>query len=85
MDEKGRYDPVKHVWVCALCGKICKNEGGLNLHYYRVHGRRGNSTGQETCPICGSRLRLLSRQIAAEAAAIAQGYLKICPKCEEVI
>ncbi len=53
-------------WKCNICGKVCKNEGGLNLHWAQKHadgaakgvqtrqggGKSGRKLGDSPGPRC---------------------------------
>lgn len=64
-------------WKCELCGKVCKNEGGLRLHKIKKHDGTG---------ICSHpNKKMLNPKIQAHKVWIDKGFSEYCDDCQEVI
>jgi hypothetical protein len=71
--------------TCPVCGKVCKNQGGLNLHM-RSH-KRGNNIPEgkeEKVTGCEHEFRLLNPLHPTEQKAMSEGWKGVCVKCQEL-
>jgi hypothetical protein len=63
---------------CKYCGKELKNQGAVNLHELKCPQK----PGVKECP--PHDWRFLSPKVEKERRAIADGYSKVCKKCDEL-
>lgn len=71
---------------CSICGKELKHQGALNIHLIHCERRqlKAQAGQQQQEKECQHEYRLLSGNVAAEAAAIKQGYGEVCKTCQEL-
>ena len=71
---------------CDICGKELKHQGALNIHKIHCERRqlKAAASQQKQEEKCTHEYRLLSGNVAQEAAAIKQGYGEVCKICQEL-
>lgn len=81
-------------FACDVCGKDYEKEGWCRQHEIGAHkgesqesktGKAAAKSQNNKCNECGASLRLLNSRDMYEKKAIALGYKKVCPECEELI
>jgi hypothetical protein len=74
------------LWGCTECTYEHEEKGSVRLHHYWTHGagvgKKKPKKEVKVKHVCA--WRLLDPRQENEAAAIAQGYTKVCEECFEL-